>query len=49
VDVEPPEFVFFSNYPELLPDHYLRFLEQKIRLHFGFEGVPFKLKLKKRN
>jgi GTP-binding protein len=49
VDTEPPEFVFFSNHPELLPDHYLRFLEQKIRLHFGFEGVPLKLKLKKRN
>jgi GTP-binding protein len=48
VDTEPPEFVFFSNYPELLADHYLRFLEQKIRVHFGFEGVPFKMKLKKR-
>ena len=49
VDVEPPELVFFCNYPELLPDHYLRFLEQRIRAHFGFEGVPIKMKLKKRN
>jgi GTP-binding protein len=48
VDSEPPEFVLFSNYPQLIKDHYLRFIEQKIRAHFGFMGVPLKLRLRKR-
>jgi len=48
VDTQPPEFLFFSNHPELITESYLRFLEQKIRNHFGFEGVSLRLKLRKR-
>jgi GTPase len=36
-----PVFLFFSNYPKDIPDHYKRFLENKIRELFGFYGVPF--------
>lgn len=35
-----PIFLFFSNYPKHIPDHYRRFLERTIRRIYGFEGVP---------
>jgi len=41
-----PVFLFFSNYPKEIPDHYKRFLENKIREIFGFNGVPFTLSFK---
>jgi len=47
-DIEPPTFVFFSNYPELLQKSYLRYLENRIREHFGFLGTPIRMKTKKR-
>ena len=43
-----PVFLFFSNYPKDIPEHYKRFLENKIREHFGFNGVPFTLSFKKK-
>jgi GTP-binding protein len=47
-DIEPPTFVFFCNYPKLLQKTYLRYLENKIREHFGFTGVPLRIKVRKR-
>jgi GTP-binding protein len=47
-DIEPPTFVFFCNYPKLLQKTYLRYLENKIREHFGFIGVPLRIKVRKR-
>jgi GTP-binding protein len=47
-DVQPPTFVFFCNYPELLKKSYLRYLGNKIREHFGFLGAPLRIKTKKR-
>ncbi len=38
-----PMFFFFSNYPKNVPEHYKRYLENLIRKHFGFEGVPMSL------
>ncbi len=46
--VKPPSFIFFSNYPELLPKSYLRYIENQIRKRFGFEGAPFRLQFQKR-
>lgn len=42
-DVKPPTFIFFVNDPELMHFSYLRFLENKLRESFGFEGTPLKL------
>lgn len=42
-DVKPPTFIFFVNEPELMHFSYLRFLENKLRDSFGFEGTPLKL------
>ncbi len=47
-DIQPPTFVFFCNYPELLKKPYLRYLENRIREHFGFLGTPIRIKIKKR-
>lgn len=35
-----PSFAFFCNLPQYIKEPYQRFLENKIRKHFGFEGVP---------
>ncbi len=35
-----PSFAFFVNLPQYLRDHYRRFLENKIREHWDFSGVP---------
>ncbi len=40
VAVEPPTFVVFVNDPGLLHFSYKRFLENRIREAFGFEGTP---------
>ncbi len=42
-DVKPPTFIFFVNEPEIMHFSYLRFLENKLREAFGFEGTPLKL------
>jgi GTP-binding protein len=46
--VEPPLFVFFTRYPELVAESYRRFLERRIREQYGFEGVPIRLTFRKR-
>ena len=43
VDVAPPEFVFFARLPKAISPSYRRYITNKIREQFGFEGVPFKL------
>ena len=44
----PPLFVFSCNDPDLLQSHYRRFLENVIRQHFDFEGVPLTLEFRPR-
>ena len=43
VGISPPQFVFFVNQPELLHFSYRRYLENKLREAFGFEGTPLSL------
>jgi GTP-binding protein len=43
VDIKPPTFIVFVNDPELMHFSYVRFLENKLRDSFGFEGTPLKL------
>jgi GTP-binding protein len=40
VRAKPPVFAFFCNEPKLIEDTYRRYLENKIREHFTFSGVP---------
>jgi GTP-binding protein len=43
-----PSFAFFCNLPQYIQESYERFLENKIREHFDFEGVPVRLIFKKK-
>jgi GTP-binding protein len=49
VAVKPPSFVVFVNEPELMHFTYERFLENRIREAFGFEGTPIKIFARKRS
>ncbi|MEH7094768.1 ribosome biogenesis GTPase Der [Neobacillus vireti] len=48
VAVKPPTFVVFVNEPELMHFSYERFLENRIRDAFGFEGTPIKIYARER-
>ncbi|GAA0481193.1 ribosome-associated GTPase EngA [Salinibacillus aidingensis] len=48
VAVKPPTFVVFVNDPELMHFTFKRFLENRIREAFGFEGTPIKIYARQR-
>ncbi|MBR4641285.1 MAG: ribosome biogenesis GTPase Der [Selenomonadaceae bacterium] len=48
-DICPPRFIIFVNEPELLHFSYLRFIENRLRESFGFEGTPLKFFVRKHN
>jgi GTP-binding protein len=43
VEVNPPHFVFFVNKKKYFHFSYLRYLENRMREQFGFNGTPIKL------
>ena len=43
-----PTFGFFCNFPKYIKNPYARYLENRIRDHFGFSGVPIKLVFKEK-
>jgi GTPase len=46
--VHTPTFAFFCNLPQYIKAPYERFLENKLRKHFGYEGVPIRLFFRKK-
>lgn len=46
--VRPPSFVVFSNTPEGVSDQYKRYLTNRLREHWDYEGVPIRLHVRKR-
>ena len=48
-DICPPRFILFVNNPELVHFSYLRFIENRLRESYGFEGTPLKFVIRKRN
>ncbi len=48
VSVRPPKFVIFVNDRDLMHFSYERYLENQIRNHFGFSGVPILFEFKQR-
>jgi GTP-binding protein len=46
--VQPPTFIFFVNYPEILHFSYRRYLENQLRATFGFEGAPIRMIIRAR-
>jgi len=45
---EPPVFAFFCNHPQGVKESYRRYLENRLREAFGFEGVPLTLSFKRK-
>lgn len=43
-----PTFAFFCNLPQYIKEPYERFLENKLRSHFPFEGVPISIVFRKK-
>jgi GTPase len=42
VSTRPPTFAFVVNRPDGVAPSYRRFLENRIRREYGFEGTPVK-------
>ena len=43
-----PQFVFFANLPQYVKEPYKRFIENKLREHFDFHGVPIDVYFRKK-
>ncbi len=43
-----PSFAFFSNHPDAIKEPYKNFLENKLRGHFNFSGVPVRIFMRKK-
>tara|TARA_B100000809_G_C15106032_1_gene518790 strand:- start:739 stop:2049 length:1311 start_codon:yes stop_codon:yes gene_type:complete len=43
-----PSFAFFCNLPQYIKEPYKRFLENKLREHFDFRGVPIQIFMRKK-
>ena len=49
VKIKPPTFVLFVNNPEIMHFSYQRYLENKLRESFGFEGTPIQMIIRAKN
>ncbi|MGM9634390.1 MAG: ribosome biogenesis GTPase Der [Alloprevotella sp.] len=47
-DVKVPSFVFYANLPQYIKDPYKRFLENKIRERWNFEGTPINIYIRQK-
>ncbi|AFU67813.1 GTP-binding protein EngA [Psychroflexus torquis ATCC 700755] len=43
-----PQFAFFCNLPQYVKDSYKRFIENKLRQEFNFNGVPVSIYMRKK-
>jgi GTP-binding protein len=43
-----PSFAFYANHPDAIKDSYRNFLENKLRTHFNFSGVPVRIFFRKK-
>lgn len=48
IETAPPRFVIFANHPELVHFSYIRYLENKLREAFGFEGAPIEIEVRRK-
>jgi GTP-binding protein len=48
VDVAPPTFAVFGNHPDLVAEHYLRYLHNGFRESWGFRGNPVRILLRRK-
>jgi GTPase len=48
VEVSPPAIAVFGNHPELLQEHYVRYLHNGFREAWGFTGNPLRILLRRK-
>lgn len=46
VDIQPPKFILFVNYPNLMIESYKKYLYNQFRETYAFTGVPIRMFLK---
>ena len=49
IKVKPPTFAVFVNRAELAHFSYMRYIENRIRQNFGFEGTPIVFKIREKD
>ncbi len=47
-DICPPFFIFFTNYPEAIPNSHIRYIENQLRENYDFTGAPIKIMFRKK-
>tara|TARA_B110000196_G_scaffold233914_1_gene202345 strand:+ start:197 stop:1501 length:1305 start_codon:yes stop_codon:yes gene_type:complete len=45
---DTPAFVFFANLPQYIKEPYKRYIENQLRQHFDFSGVPIQIYFRKK-
>lgn len=45
---DTPTFVFFANLPQYIKEPYKRYIENQLRQHFDFSGVPIQIYFRKK-
>ncbi len=48
IPTHTPAFAFYSNHPDYIKTPYRNFLDNKLRKHFNFSGVPIKIFFRKK-
>ena len=48
VETAPPTFVVFGNAPDLVQEHYIRYLHNGFRDAWGFTGNPLRINLRRK-
>lgn len=48
VEVAPPTIAVFGNHPELVQEHYVRYLHNGFREAWGFTGTPLRILMRRR-
>ena len=48
VETDPPAIVVFGNHPDLVQEHYIRYLHNGFREKWGFHGNPLRIILKRK-
>ncbi len=48
VDIQPPQFTVFANYPEGIKEQHVRYMERVIREEHSFKGTPIRIYIRKK-
>jgi GTP-binding protein len=49
VETAPPAIAVFSNHPDAVPEHYIRYLHNGFRAEYGFIGNPLRILMRQKN